>query len=334
MAHQGGTESPQSTNSSSKDLKDKGNALFAKGENEQAYAVYTEALNELQNPTNPLGQDDVYLKAVCFSNRSNCLFEMAKYVDSIQDTKDCLGVIRDSPGDNEETVTARTSLRYTNLLRLARASFYACSTEPSVDNSLEHNLASCREALEELTSCSNPAYSRRALRMLKQLRYYESIPAASALSSSLRFNRAALSDPATEFYRFGHDEIMSALSAYEDSPPILLENLVDGNLAIFCGGINDARHVMATCMDIYKQWSLLEDKSVLRKVHLVMNDINTASVARCILFFVILHKIGSLVSTYAECRANVEASHLCMLMQYLYLSHAMPPVDQVARGHP
>ena len=131
-----------------------------------------------------------------------------------------------------------------NILRVARACLYAKKNDDDA----------CRNALQELVSCDNPAYRKRALRLQEQFQLLLSSQNSSAVESLVplpSFFRSAMAGNVAEYYRFGHDPAESALSATDDASPLELATLVDKKVSFFFGGINDSRHVMATIMDVY-----------------------------------------------------------------------------------
>ncbi|CAB9505751.1 expressed unknown protein [Seminavis robusta] len=323
-------------------IKDAGNKLFARGEFEQAAKFYERGIRMIDSkskkengssttsPGIPLDDDTIYLKAVCLSNLSNCWFELGDYAKSVTVAQSCVTVLN---ALKETSVVEQDKIRglyLKNILRMARAYFYGRNVEDSI------------QMLQELAACENQAYAKRAKKMLTQVSQYQhnnnnndgkKTPEA-LLQKPVRLLRTALMEPIVEYYRFGHNGVRSALEEgpnfngkqADTSPKIRLKDCLE--LDILMAGINDGRHVLATIMDVHAQYKeLLGDKKENVKLRIVCNDINRASQARFVLTLVILHKIGKLAKQRKDVKTNKgkKASQWCAVLQYILLSHAMPP---------
>ncbi|CAB9525448.1 unknown protein [Seminavis robusta] len=194
-------------------IKDAGNKLFARGEFEAASKFYAKGLKIVEaqllkdNDVDCVGDvqpETVYLKAVFLSNLSNCRFEVGSYTKSVTFAQSCLTVLKELEGTSSELQVKSRALYCKNVLRMARAHFYGHKIEDSIT------------MLEELSTCENEAYSKRGKKMLKQFSQYISQnkcpPTPEALlKQPVRLLRVALMEPIVEYYRFGHNEVQSAL---------------------------------------------------------------------------------------------------------------------------
>jgi hypothetical protein len=224
----------------------------------------------------------IYKRAVLLSNRSNCLFEMAKYDKSTEDARKCLDLLDGicKNGEDEESSPSIqfqcNSLRWKNLLRIARCGIYGGDIYNTEDNSTAYD-KKILEPLQVLEQCGDAAYEKRAKRMLEQVRalraaahdrsgvdnHSDAMPLPSILRASL------FGSWIREYYTYGHDVVTSALeSGYLNEegvpacPAIELSKLPDehlSNLSFLFGGVGDARHVYTTLCDVGKQWNELSD---------------------------------------------------------------------------
>jgi len=266
-------------------LKDQGNDFLQQKDFGRAIECYTKIINT---------EEDEAVMLVCYSNRPNAYFEKGMYTESIADARACLKICDDP------------RLTKKNMMRLARASICMNQFETAVST------------LKDLIKCcqhhNKDPYFKRSKKLLYQLQFYSSKrPSLQSITKeSLPLNRAALSDPAVEYFQFGHDPATSAasgLSMYCDSP-----------IDILFGGVGDARHALVTLMDLEKN---LETSP---KIQFLLNDINAACMARNVLQFTLLWKLGVIASSYDQISSNKlgPGAKICTLLQCMFLGYVMP----------
>jgi len=198
-------------------LKEEGNEFLLNQDFDRAIECYTKAITT---------DKDKAVALVCYSNRSNAYFEKGLYTESIADSRECLKICDDP------------RLSKKNMMRLARASI--CM------NQFETAVSTLKELIKGCQHHNKDPYFKRSKKLLCQLKFYSSKrPSLRSIpKESLPLNRAALSDPALEYFRFGGDPATSAafgLSMRCDSP-----------IEILFGGVGDARHALVTLMDLDK----------------------------------------------------------------------------------
>lgn len=266
-------------------VKNQGNEFLLNQEFDRAIECYTKVINT---------EEDEAVAVICYSNRSNAYFEKGLYTESIADARACLKICDDP------------RLKKKNMMRLARASICMNQFETAVSE-LKKLIKCCQQNNKD-------QYFKRSKKLLVQLKFYSSKrPSLQSLTqASLPLNRAALSDPAVEYFRFGHDPATSAasgLSMHCDSP-----------IDILFGGVGDARHALVTLMDLEKN---LETSP---KIQFLLNDINAACMARNVLQFTLLWKLGVIASSYDQISRNKlgPAAKICTLLQYMFLGYVMP----------
>jgi tetratricopeptide (TPR) repeat protein len=301
-------------------LKEQGGALFQKVLLQEAADCYTKAI-----ACNARGEEDdkeaLARRAVLFSNRSNCSFELGEYSGAVEDAEACINILDEGEGSN-------VALLCKNLWRLARSLFYLEKESRQIDEVLD-------KLVEKSFSSNTDTYKKQAETMKKQVEYYRTLDESKndTLSSSSSFQpillRSALMSPYTEYHPFGHDYLESALKVSSDtSKSIRLNKLTDeelSSLGVLFGGVGDGRHVLATILDAHHQYQQMdEEKKGLLKVHLTLNDINAQVMAKNVLVLVILERLGEIAPEVADMETNEEAWLLSLVLMYVTLGYVMP----------
>uniref|UniRef100_A0A7S2ULC9 DUF4470 domain-containing protein n=1 Tax=Attheya septentrionalis TaxID=420275 RepID=A0A7S2ULC9_9STRA len=328
-------------------LKEEGNALFKAGDYTGAFLKYNMGYNQLKgsndgNADQTDTADKSYQRAVLLSNRSSCLFELGQYDKSMEDGRKCLEFLAGSEDD-----PSSKNLMRKNLLRIARSGIYGSATSSNEEGGNNGFTTNVIEPLQTLSTCGDVAFEKRATRMLEQAQNRrEAVLAKEKCSDEPlplpSIHRASLyGSTVREYYNYGHDDIMSALTEGEPSeegsnvpacPAMKLSELPDSDLSSFAllfGGVGDARHVFATLCDVHKQWSgLNETKKKKFRLHIALNDVVPTVLARDTLMFALLAKLGQLApeysSIFASNRQN-EAFRIATLLQYIFFGYVMPP---------
>jgi tetratricopeptide (TPR) repeat protein len=154
-------------------LKEQGSALFQEVLLQEAAECYTLAI-----ACNARGEEDdkeaLARRAVLFSNRSNCSFELGEYSAAAEDAAACIKILDEGEGGN-------VVLLCKNLWRLARSLFYLEKESRQIDEVLD-------KLLEKSSSSNTDTYKKQAETMKKQIEFYrtldESKNDASSSSSS------------------------------------------------------------------------------------------------------------------------------------------------------
>lgn len=303
-------------------LKEKGNEYFGKRQYEKAVKCYTQAITEnkkIKNVSNY--KQRAYNCAIYYSNRSNCQFELGKYDKAIADAQEVIrrvdGLADGIAGVDESKIS---QLKWKNLLRLAKLFFYSRRCLEDVESVL-HQLDGCNEM---------PLMKSRDV-WLKHIEFYKKIKAMpkgrNEHNSSIL--RASLRGQINEMFVYGHDNPSSAFSGGENFLlPMKLKSLSSGErsqISILFGGVGDARHVFATILDAHKQLrELSQQKRTYFRIHLTMNDVLPAVIARDLLIFMTLSKLGNFDS-YLCIQTDKEAGKRATLLEYIYLGVVMPP---------
>jgi tetratricopeptide (TPR) repeat protein len=301
-------------------LKEQGSALFQEVLLQEAAECYTLAI-----ACNARGEEDdkeaLARRAVLFSNRSNCSFELGEYSAAAEDAAACIKILDEGEGGN-------VVLLCKNLWRLARSLFYLEKESRQIDEVLD-------KLLEKSSSSNTDTYKKQAETMKKQIEFYRTLDESKndASSSSSSFQpillRSALISPYTEYYPFGHDYLESALHVSSDpSKSIRLNKLTDeelSSLGVLFGGVGDGRHVLATILDAHHQYQQMdEEKKGLLKVNLTLNDTNTQVMAKNLLVLVILERLGEIAPEVGDMETNKEAWLLSLVLMYVTLGYVMP----------
>ena len=288
--------------------------------------------------------DILYRHAVLLSNQSNCHFELGQYQTSIVTGRQCLELIDKiitTATAQDQSLSQAQNLQRKNLLRIARAGIYQGLGKDKEDANNDF-AKKVLEPLEHLAHCGDAAYEKRATSLLAQIPLLQQHQAKETTTKKLpSIHRASLyGSSICEYYNYGHDTVASALGpgdpANEETdepscPAIELDKLPDWdlkNLAIFFGGVGDARHVFTTLCDVHQQWQGLEpEKRSSFRIHTTLNDINPCVLARDILAMAALIRLGTLApDSHEDCHdPPTESFQLATMLQYTFFSYAMPP---------
>jgi len=328
------------------DLKIRGNTFFQQKQYSSAIQCYTAALEQMTAENNVLSTilpSSDYQKAVFYSNRSNCHFELGDYVASISDARQCLEILERGNEelqniDDDDMRGKITTLQHKNQWRIVRAMYYV---EPSQSDPKLNSL------LEILVRCGDPVYAKAARQLQTQLHW-----SSSGLKEEISIDdnlRASCNDPVCEYFSFAHDIAMSLLGAgigeverrtsmqskkrlpsairLADLPhPVPQDDSPSPrrSLAFMFAGVGDARNVFATLMDSYDQNKQFSDKSDRFQFHITLNDIKEAVLARDVLLLILLHRLGCFDS-HNQVASNPEAGLWATMLHYLYLGYVLPP---------
>ena len=182
-------------------LKERGNAIFKSGKVCDALASYNQAITKIEtildsSDSNDLvlngeGDDDnigdvCYKHAVLISNKSNCLFEIGQYNESIIYANKCIDILTSCSADDYSSSTqVVASLKWKNLLRIVRCGIYngillgdrSNNVKEEGDNDGDTNTyqTTIIQPLEILMNCGDDAYEKRAKRMLSQVKAHRDI---------------------------------------------------------------------------------------------------------------------------------------------------------------
>jgi len=305
-------------------LKEKGNEYFGKKQFEQASKCYTQAIMENKKIKNVSAyKEKAYNCAVYYSNRSNCLFELGKYDEAIADAHEVIKHVDDAMHDKigDDMRKMFMTLKWKNQLRLAKIFFYA-----------RQSLTEVEFALHQLANCNDKTLMKSRDAWLKRIEFYKNVKASpmEAISNeqNLPILRASLRGQINEMFVYGHDNPQSAFGSGGDFlRPMnlkLLSSEERAQISVLFGGVGDARHVFATILDAYSQLhELPQEKRKTFRIHFTMNDVVPAVIARDLLIFITLSKLGAFDS-YMCIRNDKEAGKWATLLEYLYLGVVMP----------
>lgn len=118
--------------------------------------------------------------------------------------------------------------------------------------------------------------------------------------------------PGTEFYPFGHDD------AWSQVDELMMSRPWKSPVAIFFGGIGDARNLYATIIDIARMEERVS-KPPKRKYHATANDIKDVALARNLVMFYLLDDLSQM-----ETSVNDEPIELLATIYFTYAGHVMP----------
>ena len=352
-------------------LKERGNAIFKSGKVCDALASYNQAITKIEtildsSDSNDLvlngeGDDDnigdvCYKHAVLISNKSNCLFEIGQYNESIIYANKCIDILTSCSADDYSSSTqVVASLKWKNLLRIVRCGIYngillgdrSNNVKEEGDNDGDTNTyqTTIIQPLEILMNCGDDAYEKRAKRMLSQVKAHRDIllkkkrgiDSSPLPLPSPSIHRASIFGSWTrEYYNYGHDNVTSALGeGYYNidgdpaCPSIELSKLPEehlSNVNILFGGVGDARNVYTTLCDASMQYNELPaEKKKVFKLTLLLNDVNSTALTRDVLIMAALDRLGKLASTLEDVhQPNTEAFNLIVAVQYMFFGYAHP----------
>ncbi|TCD61538.1 hypothetical protein EIP91_008282 [Steccherinum ochraceum] len=289
------------------DYKTEGNEHFKAGRHGQASMLFAKA--ESLDPTDP----------VYPSNLSAALYENGQYADAIRAILRSWLLLKPLAQDKPDLVTRL----FTRLGKALAQGIASGQVDAAFLKEQQLGMESLKHAVVKL-ALEKPedaalVESVRAWPDLLDLNAQVDGREEVVKAGLKRFSKIAIIKEAS----MGMDNVISLLRGWEGyEEPLPLKSLSKerlSNLSFLFGGVGDGRHVYTTVVDVHHQWKKLpQEKKDATFVHITMNDIHPAMLARDIVIMSLASQISD------EGLEPIDRLEIKAAVVYLWNGVAMP----------
>ncbi|OKL59652.1 hypothetical protein UA08_05130 [Talaromyces atroroseus] len=281
----------------SQQLRERGNALYKRGQ-------LTDAIKAYQQAARQAAPDD-YLP---WSNLSAAYYEGGNLAESIQSALRALAICQRHDQANGSNTSAAAEQKL--VPRLIRAYLHA------------HDFDAARQWLDRLGAGAQSPLSIDEIRL-----YRETLVHAETLwraVPNIDMYRLKLLTELPRFRpSFGRQQALqnSSLDEVTNLVDFAVHSDIERNLSVFLGGVGDARHFYAqlAILGVTERMSIQSASFSKRKYHFTLNDNNNAAVGRNLVLSVLLDDLACVADL-----PQVERTEIYTLVYYMFAGVIIP----------
>ncbi|EED17045.1 hypothetical protein TSTA_021060 [Talaromyces stipitatus ATCC 10500] len=253
--------------------REKGNALYKRGQLTEAIKAYQEAARR--------AEPDDYLP---WSNLSAAYYEVGNFHESIQCAQQALAICQGHSDDNGTKSRQTTELKL--IPRILRAYLHT------------HQFDAARQWLHRLADIQSPSSA-------DELRQYQgALDHAEIVWRAFPDEETYTLQLLAELPRYQSSSMQRngdlpsskdiSLDQVTDLVDFTVHSNIDRNLAVFLGGISDARHFYAqlAILGVTERMVMHSTTPLKRKYQFTLNDSNSAVIARNLVLLVLLDELA------------------------------------------
>ncbi|KAF9653241.1 hypothetical protein BDM02DRAFT_3125707 [Thelephora ganbajun] len=309
-------------------IKERGNIAFKQGQMEEAAKLYRLAESKDNNdhtyPSNlsaalyELGDYKGCFEAICRATRLHFRTDVPFLLRISVRLAKCL-----TQGTRDGTISDETIMDEFEVIEKFKA---LASASESIGVTKEHQSAwkewglVLDEATGDRIQCKRIAQLNLAgMDFMRQKLFVLSVCIPSVPLTSVR------REPSSEFFHTGTDNVMSLAHGWgsHETIPLRASSCSDqqlSNINFLFGGVGDGRHLLGTLIGLKSvHRSLSERQKTVARFHLTALDIHPASIARDLVFMLLLNELADGQTIAPETRGEVIATYM-----YAFVGVVMP----------